>query len=69
MFVIVIIAYVLLSIYEFIPLYKQKLWCDFWVNGVMGIISFVIAILLSLDVRIPSPVKPIGKLIISIFGK
>jgi hypothetical protein len=69
MFVLAIIGYALLAIYEFIPLYKQKLWRDFWANTVIGIFSFTIAILLCLDVKIPSPVKPIRELIISIFGK
>lgn len=69
MFVLAIIGYTFLAIYEFIPLYKQKYWKDFWVNAILGIFSFIIAILLCLDVQIPSPAKPIGKLIISIFGK
>lgn len=69
MFILVIIGYSLLAIYEFIPLYKQKLWRDFGVNTAIGIFSFTIALLLSLDVRIPSPAQPIAELIISIFGK
>jgi hypothetical protein len=67
--VLVIIGYGILIIYEFIPLYKQKFWRDFWANAVVGIFSFTIAILLCLDVKIPSPVVPIKELIISIFGK
>ncbi|HVJ48251.1 hypothetical protein [Desulfitobacterium sp.] len=69
MFILAIIGYTFLAIYEFIPLYKQKLWHDFWANAVLGISSFTIAILLCLNVEIPSPEKPIRELIISIFGK
>lgn len=69
MIVLAIIGYTFLVIYEFIPLYKQKLWHDFWVNAILGIFSFTIAILLCLGVEIPSPEKPIRELIISIFGK
>ncbi len=69
MLALVIIGYSLLVFYEFIPLYKQKLWRDFWANTVIGFFSFTIAILLSLEVKIPSPVRPIRELIISIFGK
>jgi hypothetical protein len=69
MFVLAIIGYSFLAIYEFIPLYKQKLWHDFWINAVLWIFSFTIAILLCLNVKIPSPEEPIRKLIISIFGK
>jgi hypothetical protein len=69
MLILVIIGYSLLAIYEYIPLYKQKLWNDFWTNVVLGIFSFTIAILLCLNVEIPSPETPIRELIISIFGK
>ena len=69
MLVLVIIGYLFLAIYEFIPLYKQKLWQEFWINAVLGIFSFTIAILLCLNVEIPSPETPIRELITSIFGK
>ncbi|MHB8065981.1 MAG: hypothetical protein ACYDG2_25745 [Ruminiclostridium sp.] len=69
MCILVVLAYALLVIYEFIPLYKQKLWHDFWTNAVLGVFSFTVAILLCLDVKIPSPAKPIQELITSIFGK
>lgn len=69
MYLFCIIGYALLSIYEFVPLYKQKLWTDFWVNTVLTTVSFVIAILLCFNVKIPSPQAPIGMLVTSIFGK
>ena len=69
MFILVIIGYIFLAIYEFIPLYKQNLWHDFWVNAVLGTLSFTIVVLLCLNIEIPSPEKPIRELIISIFGK
>lgn len=69
MLVLAIIGYAFLAIYEYVPLYKQKLWPDFWVNSVLGIFSFTIAILLCLDVKFPSPEKPIRDLITLIFGK
>jgi hypothetical protein len=69
MFILVIIGYTFLAVYEFMPLYKQKNWRDFWANSVLGIFSFSIAILLCLDVKIPSPEKPIRDLIVSIIGK
>lgn len=69
MFVIVLIGYTILVIYEFIPLYKQKLWRDFWVNTVLAIFSFSIAMLLSFGVKIPSLANPIKDAITSIIGK
>ncbi len=69
MLVLVILVYCFLAIYEFVPLYKQKLWRDFWTNASLGVTSFIIAILLCMNVEIPSPETPIRELIISIFGK
>lgn len=67
MFILVILVYTLLAVYEFIPLYKQKLWRDFWVNAVLGVFSFTMAFLLSLNIKIPSPAKPIQEMITAIF--
>lgn len=69
MVLLVIIGYVLLAIYELVPLYKQKLPRDFFTNAVLSIFSFIFAILLCLNVDIPSPEKPIREFITSIFGK
>lgn len=69
MLVLVITAYTFLAIFEFIPLYKQKFWRDFWVNAVLFSFSFTVMMLLCFNIKIPSPEKPIRELIISIFGK
>lgn len=69
MIILVVILYVLMFFYEFIPLYRKKQKNDILVNGVLFIGSFTIAILLCIGIAIPSPVKPIEKLIISVFGK
>lgn len=69
MLILAIIGYTFLYAFELIPLYKQKLWQDFWADAALGIFSFTIAVLLCLNVKIPSPEKPIRELIISMFGK
>ncbi|AEY68027.1 hypothetical protein Clo1100_3916 [Clostridium sp. BNL1100] len=69
MITFVVIGYTLLVIFDFIPLYKKKLWHDFWLNSFLGLLSFIIAALISFNVKIPSPAKPIETLITSIFGK
>lgn len=69
MFILAIVGYTFLIIYEFIPLYKQKFWNDFWVNAILTIFSLTIVILLCFNVEIPSPAKPIRGLITYIFGK
>jgi uncharacterized membrane protein len=69
MIALVHIGYGLLAVYEYIPLLKQKIWKDFKVNLVLGIISLVTAVLLCFGVKIPSPEAPIREVITSIFGK
>ena len=67
--ILVVLGYSLLAVYEFVPLYKQQLWRDLWSNAILGILSFSIAMLLCLNVKIPSPEKPLRELIVYIFGK
>jgi hypothetical protein len=50
-------------------MYKQKLWKEFWINAVLFTTSFTMIILISLNIKIPSPEKPIREFITSIFGK
>lgn len=69
MIVLVVIIYALLAVYESIPLYKQKLWKELWINAALMGASFTVAVLLSLNVKIPSPERPIREFITSIFGK
>lgn len=69
MCILVVIAYSLLIIFEIKPLYKKKLWHDFWVYIVLCTFSLTIALLLCFDAKIPSPSKPIQEFITAIFGK
>ncbi len=69
MLALTVLLYFLLFIFDIKPLYKKKLWADFWVNVTLTGISFTVAVLLCLKVKIPSPELPIRELITSIFGK
>jgi 4-hydroxybenzoate polyprenyltransferase len=69
MVIIVIASYMVLAIFEFVPLYKEKQFPDLWVNGALFFLSFVVGILLCIGVDIPSPSTPIREVVISIFGK
>jgi hypothetical protein len=69
MIVLIIIGYSLLALYEFIPLYHQKQWQVFWVNATFGFCSFSIAILLSFDIKVPSPSEPIKNIVLFVIGK
>lgn len=67
--ILVILGYAVLVIFEFVPLYKENKWIDFWVNAILFGVSFTIAILLSMDIKLPSPETPIRQLISALFGK
>ncbi|HEY8422219.1 MAG TPA: hypothetical protein VIL05_10835 [Thermoclostridium sp.] len=69
MFVIVFIGYALLGIYEFVPLYKEKMWKEFYVNLGLALISFTVAFLISINVKIPSPARQFEAIIYSLTGK
>lgn len=69
MIVLVILAYGFIIYFDLIPLYRKKYRRDFWVNTALTLFTFGIAVLISLDVNIPSPVYPIKSLISSIIGK
>ena len=69
MLILVMVVYTSIAIYEFIPLYKHKLWREFGVNIVLGLLSLVIAAMISFGMKIPSPAYPIKELITSLLGK
>ncbi len=69
MVVLVVTCYLLFAVFEFVPLYKQQLWLDLWVNTALWALSFIIAVLISLNINIPSPASPIRDAITSLFGR
>ncbi|HEX3032336.1 MAG TPA: hypothetical protein VHS59_08870 [Bacillota bacterium] len=62
MFLIVILGYVILALFELLPLYQQKQWREFWVLMCLTLVSFSFALLISLGIEIPSPAEPLEKL-------
>jgi hypothetical protein len=69
MIIFVILVYPFLVFIQLVPLYKNKQWRDFWVNLSISALSFVVAALLSLNIKIPSPAEPIKNFITAFFGK
>lgn len=67
MFVITFLAYAVLAVYEFVPLYKEKQWPDVILNAVLWVISLSIAMMLCFNVQISSPQDLIKEIITSIF--
>jgi len=58
----------LFIIFDLIPIYHQKKMKVFWVYTVLIFFSYVIHILFTLGVKVPSPAIPIKKLVSFIFG-
>jgi predicted membrane channel-forming protein YqfA (hemolysin III family) len=57
MIFLIIAAFVLLALADFPALVKQKKWYEFTVLSVFFLSAFVLAILQSFEVKIPSPIK------------
>lgn len=53
---------------DLIPLYKERQWMSLWVYTTMLVLIFLIAVLMVLDIKIPSPSGPLKKIITTIWG-
>jgi len=69
MIILVIVFYGILIIYEFVPLFREKKWKDFIINAILSFFSLTVAILLCLDVKMPSTQPLIQKLVSSLFER
>lgn len=69
MFLLVIIFYIIIMLFESVPLLKEKNNGKTIFYFSMVIFSMIISILLSLGVQLPSPSNGIKDIVISIFGK
>lgn len=69
MFFVALLVFSILAIYEFTPLYNQKLWRDFGVNAVLWLSSFILTVFLTFEIEVPSPATPIQIIIELLLGK
>ena len=69
MFFLIIILYILVMVFESIPLLKEKNNGKIILYFSLIIFSMIISILLSLGVQLPSPSNGIKNIVESIFGK
>jgi len=67
--VLVILGYIIIGFIEIVPLYKKKQKKELILYSITFTITFVMSVLLSLGVKIPSPAKPIEKIVLTILGK
>lgn len=69
MYVLVILGYIIIGTIEMVPLYKKNQKKELIVYAFFFTAAFIISLLLSLGVEIPSPTKPIERIVKSIMGK
>ncbi|MCG8540049.1 MAG: hypothetical protein MJA82_08940 [Clostridia bacterium] len=69
MYILIILAYLVIGIIEMVPLYKKNRKKELTVYTIFFLTAFIISLLLSLGVKIPSPAKPIEDVINRILGR
>lgn len=66
--IITLCIYIVFLFIDLVPLMKKRKWKEFGLFAVIFCASLVISILLIQGVKIPSPAKPLEKLVMAIFG-
>lgn len=69
MVILIIALYFLIGFFEIFPLLKGGQYQKLWLYGALFLAAFVISILLSLDIKIPTPAKPIQKIVEMVMKK
>jgi len=65
---IVTILYFILIIFDLTPIYLKKQWKLFWIYSIMVAVSYIIQVLLILDVKLPTPADSIERIVVFVFG-
>ncbi len=68
MVALVVIAFLLIGIIEIVPMVKENQKKELVLYSVLFAAAFVLSILLSLGVKIPSPSEPIEHLVRAVTG-
>lgn len=69
MFILVILAYIIIGIVEILPMVKKNQKKELVLYSIIFSGAFVLSLLLSLGINVPSPARPIEKVIQAITGK
>ncbi|TCO74967.1 hypothetical protein [Marinisporobacter balticus] len=67
--VLIILGYIVIGIIEIVPLVKKNQKRELMLYSILFGVAFVISVLLGLGVKIPSPAKPIEKVVRMVIGK
>ncbi|QXM05083.1 hypothetical protein [Crassaminicella indica] len=68
MVILIILVYIIIGVVEIVPLVKKNQKKELILYSITFIAAFIMSILLSLGVKIPSPAKPIEKVVKMIIG-
>lgn len=55
-------------IFDLIPIFQQKQFKAFWVYIILISFSYILSLLLVIDIKLPSPAEPLKKLVSFVFG-
>lgn len=64
---IVTIFYSILILFDLTPIYLKKQWKLFWIYSIMVVVSYMIQVLLILDVKLPTPADPLERMVVFVF--
>jgi hypothetical protein len=59
---------VLFILIDLVPVFKQKQWLIFWVYTILTAIVYVSALLIVVDIKIPSPAPLIKEIVTKVWG-
>lgn len=64
----VVILVFLFIIIDLIPQYQNEEWTSFFLSGSLLVLALITAVLMDLEVKIPTTTEPIKKIVTFIFG-
>lgn len=67
--VLVILVYIIIGIIEMVPMMKRNQKKELVLYTILFGSAFIISLLLSVGVKVPSPAKPIEKIVKAIIGQ
>ncbi|WP_129597451.1 hypothetical protein [Anaerophilus nitritogenes] len=68
MVILIILAYLIIGVIEIVPLIQKRQKKEIILYVTLFLTAFVMSVLLSLGVEIPSPAKPIERVVKAVIG-
>jgi len=67
--IFIIIAYLIIGFVEIVPLYRKKQTREMVLYISIFTIALALSILIATEIKVPSPAKAMGEIVMSILGK